>query len=146
MCLTSRLQTKSLPFTHHKPVSNLSKICNFAITEVGFGKEGTQLERIQRLRLGQPVHPHGFRVPLIVVSPYPKRGYVSNVTHDFGSILEFIEEDFNLPSLRYADARADDMSDCFDSTQSPPLFQTIPAVLGAAHFLSDGRRSAPPDD
>jgi len=32
---------------------------------------------------------YGFRVPLIVVSPYAKRGYVSHVTHDFGSLLKF---------------------------------------------------------
>ena len=52
----------------------------------------------------------GFRVPLIIVSPYTKQGYVSHVTHDFGSILKFIEEVFKLPSLGYADARADDFS------------------------------------
>ena len=30
---------------------------------------------------------YGFRVPLIVVSPYAKAAYISHVTHDFGSIL-----------------------------------------------------------
>ena len=40
---------------------------------------------------------YGFRVPLIVVSPYAKPGYVSHVTHDFGSILKFIEQNFGLP-------------------------------------------------
>ena len=32
---------------------------------------------------------YGFRVPLIVVSPYAKAAYISHVTHDFGSILKF---------------------------------------------------------
>lgn len=89
---------------------------------------------------------YGFRVPLIVVSPYAKRGYVSHVTHDFGSILKFIEETFNLSSLGYADARADDLSDCFDLNQAPPSFQPIPAKLDAKHFLNDKRPPTPPDD
>jgi len=42
---------------------------------------------------------YGFRVPLIVVSPYARAGYISHVHHDFGSILKFIETTFNLPSL-----------------------------------------------
>jgi phospholipase C len=89
---------------------------------------------------------YGFRVPLIVVSPYAKAGYVSHVTHDFGSILKFIEEKYGLPSLGYADALADDLSDCFDYNQTPIQFQTIAAPLDAAHFMND--RSAPldPDD
>lgn len=41
------------------------------------------------------------------------RKYVSHVIHDFGSILKFIEVTFNLPSLGYADSRADNLSDCF---------------------------------
>jgi phospholipase C len=89
---------------------------------------------------------YGFRVPLIVVSPFAKRGYVSHVTHDFGSILKFIEEDFNLPSLGYADARADDLSDCFTFTQTPVSFQPVPAALSAKHFLNDKRVPEPPDD
>jgi phospholipase C len=89
---------------------------------------------------------YGFRVPLIVISPYAKPAYVSHVRHDFGSILKFIEETFNLPSLGYADLPADDLSDCFNFNQTPLTFQTIPAPLDAAHFLND--RSAPtdPDD
>jgi phospholipase C len=89
---------------------------------------------------------YGFRVPLIVVSPYAKAGYISHVTHDFGSILKFIETNFNLPSLGYADAPADDLSDCFDMTQSPSGFQTIPAALDAAFFLNDKRPPTAPDD
>lgn len=89
---------------------------------------------------------YGFRVPLIVVSPYAKRGYVSHVMHHFGSILKFIESNFNLPSLGYADAHADDLSDCFDFGQNPLPFDTIPAKLDAAHFLNDTRPPTDPDD
>ncbi len=45
----------------------------------------------------------GFRVPLIVISPYAKPGYVSHVHHEFGSILKFVEEQFGLGSLGYTD-------------------------------------------
>ncbi len=89
---------------------------------------------------------YGFRVPLIVVSPYAKAGYISHVTHDFGSILSFVETNFNLPSLGYADAYADNLSDCFDLTQAPLPFQTIPAALGAAHFINDKTPATDPDD
>jgi phospholipase C len=62
---------------------------------------------------------YGFRVPLIVVSPYAKAAYISHTTHDFGSILKFIESTFDLPSLGYADGPADDLSDCFNLTHMP---------------------------
>ncbi|MBV9572663.1 MAG: hypothetical protein JOY93_01320 [Acidobacteriales bacterium] len=89
---------------------------------------------------------YGFRVPLIVVSPYAKRGYVSRVTHDFGSLLKFTEATFNLPSLGYADSLADDLSDCFDFTQSPTPFQPFAAKFDANHFLNDRRVALDPDD
>ena len=89
---------------------------------------------------------YGFRVPLIVVSPYAKRGYVSHATHDFGSVLKFIEEVYKLPSLGYADARSDDLADCFDFTQVPPVFKPIPAQFTARHFLNDKSIPLPPDD
>jgi phospholipase C len=89
---------------------------------------------------------YGFRVPLIVVSPYAKQAYISHTAHDFGSILKFIEKQFNLPSLGYADAQADDLSDCFDFTQTPTSFETIRAPLNAAHFINDKRIPTDPDD
>jgi hypothetical protein len=84
----------------------------------------------------------GFRVPLLVVSPYyTQPGYVSGACsggtcqndkppfqHDFGSILRFIENNFNLPYVdgndkAYADYNAPDnqngnapLSDFFGTT------------------------------
>jgi phospholipase C len=89
---------------------------------------------------------YGFRVPMIVVSPYAKAAYISHVNHDFGSILKFVETTFTLPSLGYADVAADDLSDCFNLTQTPLTFQTIPAALNAQHFLDDKRPFTDPDD
>jgi phospholipase C len=89
---------------------------------------------------------YGFRVPLIVISPYAKRGYVSHTMHDFGSLLRFTEETFQLPSLGYADSRADDLSDCFDFMQPPATFQAFVAKFDASHFLNDTRSPLDPDD
>jgi phospholipase C len=86
---------------------------------------------------------YGFRVPLIVVSPYAKPGYISKQQHDFGSILKFTEGVFGLPSLGYADAVADDLSDCFNYNQAPLPFHTINAPVTAQYFLN---RTAPPTD
>jgi phospholipase C len=89
---------------------------------------------------------YGFRVPLIVVSPYAKAKYISHNTHDFGSMLKFTEETFGLQSLGYADVAADDFADCFDFTQTPLKFQTINAPLKAAYFLNDKSPPTDPDD
>jgi phospholipase C len=92
----------------------------------------------------------GFRVPLIVVSPYAKAGYISHVQHDFGSILKFIESTFGLstigPNAGFADSRSDDLSDCFDFTQTPLTFTHIQSKYDAAHFLNDKRPAVDPDD
>ncbi len=40
----------------------------------------------------------GFRVPLLVISPYAKQGYVSHTQFEHGSILRFVEDTFGLPS------------------------------------------------
>ena len=50
----------------------------------------------------------GFVCLCLVVSAYTPEGYINNVQHDFGSILRFIEFNFDLPigGLNFADARA----------------------------------------
>jgi len=90
---------------------------------------------------------YGFRVPLIVISPYTRPHYISHVNHDFGSILRFVEENFNLPALGYADSYApDDLLDCFDFEQQPLTFGTIDAPLKADHFINDRTPPLDPDD
>ncbi len=71
----------------------------------------------------------GFRVPLIVISPYARRGYVSKVQHEFGSILAYTEETFGIPkgALHASDQRADDLMDAFDFTQKARTFKAIKA-------------------
>lgn len=89
---------------------------------------------------------YGFRVPMIVISPYAKAGYISHATHDFGSILNLIEKTFKVPSMGFADAYADDLSDCFNLNQTPITFKTINAPAKAEFFLHDTRPPTGPDD
>ena len=89
---------------------------------------------------------YGFRVPLIIVSPYANAGYVSHVTHDFSSILKFTEEVFGLPSLGFGDAYADDLFDAFSFQQPPRAFHKIAAPLDANYFLNDKEPPIDPDD
>jgi|HubBroStandDraft_4_1064222.scaffolds.fasta_scaffold00022_43 phospholipase C len=76
----------------------------------------------------------GFRVPLIVVSPYAKQGYISHSQHEFGSILKFTEETFGLPSLGTTDSRADDLSDCFNFYKQKAKFKRIKTRFPASYF------------
>jgi len=117
------------PWAVYKEDSNHRTICPSSIAPNGWGCG----------------YVSGFRVPLLVVSPYyTQKGYVSGACdasgcnnykppywHDFGSILKFIETNFNLPSIDqsgdngYADINAPDnnhpagnvpLSDFFGST------------------------------
>jgi len=90
---------------------------------------------------------YGFRVPMIVISPYAKPAYISHVNHDFGSILKFIETKFNLPSLGYADSHAlDGLSDIFNSSQTPNVFQPITPPPNDASCKADTSPPTNPDD
>ncbi len=88
----------------------------------------------------------GFRVPLLVISPYAKRGHVSHTHHELASILKFTEETFGLPSLGTTDARADDLRDCFDFHSPPRRFQRIPTQLSGEYFLRQPPSNQEPDD
>ena len=83
----------------------------------------------------------GMRVPLLIISPYAKQGYVSHVQYEHGSMLRFAEDAFGLGQLSASDTRANSpAADCFDFTQRPRPFQAFASERVHAHF-----RSAPPD-
>jgi phospholipase C len=92
---------------------------------------------------------YGFRVPLIFVSAYTRKGYIDNANHDFGSIARFIERNFGMPEgkLTFADARSTTNFDKFyDFNRAPRTFDAIPAPLDARYFLNDKSPQLPPDD
>jgi phospholipase C len=78
----------------------------------------------------------GFRVPLLVISPYAKRDYVSKVQYETASVLRFAEDLFGLHQLAAADARATSPAgDCFNFSQKPRVFVKIKAPKGRRFFL-----------
>ena len=62
----------------------------------------------------------GYRVPLIVISPYAKKNYVDHNLADTTAILTLIEKRFNLPPLTARDAAQIDMSQYFFDFTNPP--------------------------
>ena len=93
----------------------------------------------------------GFRVPMIVVSPYAREtsashpGYISNTVYGFGSIVQFVEDTYNLGSLGTTDATSNSMLDMFDFNQSPRQFQSIGTTYSKSYFLKRGPTHTPPD-
>lgn len=82
----------------------------------------------------------GFRLPLMVVSPYTKPHFVSHQPSDNTAILKFIEERFNLQNLTKRDAAQPDL-DFFDFTKAswatPPTLPTQPADATCAAFAKN---------
>jgi phospholipase C len=73
----------------------------------------------------------GYRVPLVVISPFSKMNFVSHQARDTTAILKLIETRFNLSSLTQRDAAQVGMDDpttgFFDFTNAP--FKTPPTNL-----------------
>jgi phospholipase C len=80
----------------------------------------------------------GYRVPLIVVSPYTKKNYVSHNVADTTAILKLIETRFNVAALTKRDAAQIDMTEFFDF--SNPVWMTPPTpptqATGGACYLN----------
>jgi phospholipase C len=79
--------------------------------------------------VGGAYNRYGFRVPMIVVSPWAKKGYLSNVVQDHTSMCAFIERKWNLPAMTFRDANADAMTGYFDFSRA--AFATPPRLASA---------------
>jgi phospholipase C len=83
----------------------------------------------------------GYRVPLIVVSPFSKKNYVSHTVADYTAILKFIETRFNVPSLTQRDAAQMDMTEFLDFVnapwKTPPSPSSIPTQPTSAPCYMD---------
>jgi phospholipase C len=89
-------------------------------------------------KLGGQFDLTGFRVPLIVVSPFAKPHFVSHTPRDYTAILAVIEKTFNVPALTARDAywqdSSRDMSEFFDLS-NPSLLKS-PSGQTWTQFLS----------
>jgi phospholipase C len=68
----------------------------------------------------------GFRVPMLVISPYAKDGKVSHELGEFSSVLRFIEDNWGLSKLTPRDRLATPMRSAFDFTQDPRPPDALP--------------------
>ena len=68
----------------------------------------------------------GIRVPLLVISPYAKRGVVDHRPGEFSSVLRFIEDNWGLGRLTHRDRDADNLSYDFDFSQEPRPPEPLP--------------------
>lgn len=94
----------------------------------------------------------GFRIPMLIVSPYAKKGFVSHTPYEHGSILKFIEDRFLLSPLAASDRRAanpydekEQDKDSFDFSQPPRKFVPIQSSYGIKYFLHQAPDYRPPD-
>jgi phospholipase C len=84
----------------------------------------------------------GFRVPMLVISPYVKPNTISKTQYEFASILRFVEDNFNLGRMGTAsfpnnDVRSPSIADMFDFTIHARKFKQIPTDLKPSYFLHE---------
>jgi len=79
----------------------------------------------------------GFRVPMIVISPYAKQGYIDHQREEFSSVLSFIETNWGVPPLTERDRSSGNLSEAFDFTQPPRAPDPLP-LRTDCRMLVDG--------
>jgi phospholipase C len=87
----------------------------------------------------------GFRVPMLVVSPYVPAGTIANTQYEFGSILKFVEGSFGLGSLGTTDVRATSIANVFNFKLKARTFHVIPADRSRAFFMREPPSNQPID-
>lgn len=77
----------------------------------------------------------GMRIPMLIVSAYAKKGHVSHVHYEHGSMLRFVENLFGLGQLSASDMRATPPDDAFNFNKPPRRFDQVPTALGKSYFM-----------
>jgi phospholipase C len=80
----------------------------------------------------------GYRMPLIVISPYAREHYVSHTVMDTTAILRFIETRFKLKALNKRDAAQKSMSEFFNFNIPPWMTPPTPPaqITSGACYLN----------
>jgi phospholipase C len=81
----------------------------------------------------------GPRVPLLIISPYARAGYIAHKRYEGSTVLKYMEEVFNIPSLGLRDFTANDPIDSFNYSQTPlpPLVlstRACPVINSGSQF------------
>ena len=72
---------------------------------------------------------HGFRVPMLLVSPHARRGYIDSNVRDHNSVLQFVLEFFGLAPLGPPSPEEPSLAEVFDLDAQP---RTAHLLAGAA--------------
>ncbi len=80
----------------------------------------------------------GYRVPLIMISPYARKNYVSHSVADETAILKFIETRFSLPALTARDAAQPSLAEYFNFNNPPWVTPPTPPTqnTGGACYVN----------
>ena len=87
----------------------------------------------------------GFRVAMIVASPYVPANEISHTVYGFGSIVKFTEDTWKLGSLGTTDATSTSISNMFNFKQKPRVFKKIPVKYSRSFFLHQKPSNLPVD-
>jgi hypothetical protein len=71
---------------------------------------------------------------MLIVSPYVN-AHVEHTQYEFGSILHFIEDNWNLGTLGRNDANSTSIGNAFDFNMPPRNFKVIPQRYPLQYFL-----------
>jgi phospholipase C len=80
----------------------------------------------------------GFRVPMLTLSPYAKRGYIDDAVGEFSSPLKFIEDNWGLPHLTDRIRKTHNFEHVFDFGREPRT-DARPAPKAARCFGTPGQ-------
>ncbi|MDQ3940415.1 MAG: hypothetical protein M3238_03580, partial [Actinomycetota bacterium] len=63
----------------------------------------------------------GPRVPMLIISPWAKEGFVDHTTYEFSSVLKFMEDMYGLRCMTARDCGANNMLGAFDFARDPEV-------------------------
>ena len=87
----------------------------------------------------------GMRIPMLIVSPYARRGYIDHTPFEHGTILKFVEDTFGLPRLAASDTRANSPDGAFNFNKPPRKFEVVPSEHDVNFFMHQAPDHRVPD-
>jgi len=85
----------------------------------------------------------GFRVPLLMISPFARQGFVDHTFSDHTSIMKFIERVFDLPPVTQRDAGASDLLEALSSSYGYQFIDDSFSLQGTPAYPSLAASAAP---
>jgi phospholipase C len=76
----------------------------------------------------------GFRVPMMVISPYAKRGYIDDAFGEFTAPLRFVSDNWGLPPLTKRIESSHNFEHVFDFERTPRPPEPLPHVKATNRF------------